>query len=263
MEKKYILSCSSIADLTAEQYKSRDIKHIDIAGNVNAKDIADYFVPFLEEGYDILHVAASSGLAGFCNAAAAAKEELKNRYPERKICVIDSLGASAGYGLMMETLADKRDEGADIEELAAWVKTNKLKIQQWGFFTDVKSFVKKGRISKAAALKAKLLKACPLANVNYAGQIIPRARVKGKNNVIKEIVNKMELLADNGLDYSGKCYISYSSCYKVARAVADLVEKKFPKLNGRVVINSMETATAGYAGTGAVTLSFWGNERKD
>lgn len=261
--EKYILSCSSIADLTAEQYKARNIKHIEIASNVNAKDIAEYFTPFLEEGYDILHVAASSGLSSFCNAADIAKEELKKKYPERKIYVIDSLGASAGYGLIMETLADKRDEGADIEELATWVKTNKLKVQHWGFFTDVKTFVKKGRISKPAALKEKLLKICPLVNMNYAGQIIPRIKIKGKNNVIKEIVKKMELLADNGHDYSGKCYISYSTCYKAAKAVADVIEKTFPKLNGRVVINRMEAATAGYAGAGAVTLSFWGNERRD
>lgn len=261
--EKYILSCSSAADLTMEQYERRNIKHIEIAADVSAKDIADYFTPFLEEGFDILHVAASSGLSSFCNAADVAKEELKNKYPERKIYVIDSLGASAGYGLIMETLADKRDEGADIEELAAWLKTNKLKVQHWGFFTDVKAFVKKGRISKLTALKEKLLKVCPLVNMNYAGQIIPRIKIKGKNNVIKEIVKKMELLADNGLDYSGKCYISYSTCYKVAKAVAEVVEKKFPKLNGRVVINCMEAATAGYAGAGVVTLSFWGNERRD
>lgn len=261
--EKYILSCSSIADLTVEQYKARDIKHIEITADVSAKAIADYFTPFLEAGFDILHVAASSGLSSFCNAAAVAKEELKEKFPERKIYVIDSLGASAGYGLIMETLADKRDEGAGIEELAEWLKTNKLKVQHWGFFTDVKSFVEKGRISKLAAFKEKLLKVCPVVNMNYAGQIIPRIKIKGKNNVIKEIVKKMELLAENGLDYSGKCYISFSSCYKTARAVADVIEKTFPKLNGRVVINSMEAATAGYAGAGIVTLSFWGNERRD
>lgn len=261
--EKYILSCSSAADLTAKQYEVRDIKHIDMTEDLSAKDIANYFIPFLEEGYDILHVAASSGLSNFCNAAAVAKEALRKKYPERKIYVIDSLGASAGYGLIMETLADKRDEGAGIEELAEWLKTNKLKVQHWGFFTDVKAFVKKGRISKLAALKEKLLKICPVVNMNYAGQIIPRIKVKGKNNVIKEIVKKMELLADNGHDYSGKCYISYTTCYKVAKAVAEVIEKQFPKLNGRVVINCMEAATAGYAGAGVVTLSFWGNERKD
>lgn len=261
--EKYILSCSSIADLSAEQYKARNIKHIEVTCNIDAKDIAEYFTPFLEAGLDVLHVAASSGLSSFCNAAAVAKKELKGKYPERKIFVIDSLGASAGYGLIMETLADKRDEGEDIEELATWLKNNKLKVQQWGFFTDIKGFVKNGRISKPTAFKERLLNLCSLANVNYAGQIIPRAKVKGKNNVIKEIVKKMELLADNGHDYSGKCYISYSTCYKAAKAVADVIEKTFPKLNGRVIINRMEAATAGYAGAGAVTLSFWGNERKD
>ena len=49
----------------------------------------------------------------------------------------------------------------------------------------------------------------------------------------------MKEFATDGLDYSGKCYICHSACYEDARAVADLIEAAFPKLNGKVLINSI------------------------
>ena len=73
----------------------------------------------------------------------------------------------------------------------------------------------------------------------------------------------MEEHAQNGLDYSGKCTISNSACFEDARAVADLVEARFPKLNGKVEINSVGTTIGSHTGPGTVALFFWGDERRD
>ena len=95
------------------------------------------------------------------------------------------------------------------------------------------------------------------------GRLIPRAKVRTKKKVIQEIVKRMETYADNGLDYSGKCYISNSACLEDAQAVAALIEERFPKLNGRVEINSVGTTIGSHTGPGTVALFFWGEERKD
>ena len=81
-----------------------------------------------------------------------------------------------------------------------------------------------------------LFEICPLLNMDNGGHLIPRSKIRTKKKVIKEIVARMEEHAQDGLDYSGKCYISNSACYDDARAVADLVEARFPKLNGKVEI---------------------------
>ena len=73
----------------------------------------------------------------------------------------------------------------------------------------------------------------------------------------------MELFAENRLDYSGKCFISHSDCYNDARKVADMIEERFPKLNGKVVINSVGTTIGSHTGPGTVALFFWGDARKD
>ena len=99
--------------------------------------------------------------------------------------------------------------------------------------------------------------------MNFEGKLIPRQKVRTKKKVIAEIVDKMEQNAENGLDYDGKCYISNSACEEDAKAVAELVEARFPKLNGKVEINSIGTTIGSHTGPGTVALFFWGKERAD
>lgn len=290
----YILSCCSTADLTKEHFEARDIKYVcfhfalngreyvDDLGismpfpefygemakgadtrtsQVNVSEYVDYFTPFLEAGLDVVHVTLSSGLSGTSNSARNAALIAMEQFPDRKVYVVDSLGASSGYGLLMDMAADKRDEGLSAEELAAWIDETKLKIHHWFFSTDLSSYVRGGRISKAAAVFGGALNICPLLDMDNQGHLIPVAKVRGKKKVIKEIVNAMEAHAQGGLEYSGKCYISQSACMEDAEAVAALVEERFPKLNGKVEINWVGTTIGSHTGPGTVALFFVGDER--
>lgn len=292
----YVLSCCSTADLSPAHFKQRDIHYVcfhytldgigylDDLGQsmpfaafyaamadgaetktaqVNVEEFIEYFTPFLEQDLDILHVSLSSGLSGAVNSARIAAEELAERYPERKILVVDSLGASSGYGLLMDRLADLRDEGMPLEELAAWAEAHRLQLHHWFFSTDLTFYIKGGRISKLSGWFGTVLKICPLLNMDNLGRLIPRQKLRGKPAVIEAIVDKMEQHAVGGKDYSGKCYISNSDCIEDARAVAERVEARFPKLNGKVEINSVGTTIGSHTGPGTVALFFWGDERVD
>ena len=266
---KYIISCCSTADLTKEHFDKIDVKyicfHYELDGQeysddlgqsiafpdfyakmangastktsqVNSDEFEEYFEPFLKEGYDILHVCLSSGLSGVINSANIASELLQEKYPNQKIYIVDSLGASSGYGLIMDTLADMRSSGCSIDEVYTWIEENKLKMHHWFFSTDLSFYIKGGRISKTAGTIGSILNICPLLNMDNNGNLIPRQKIRGKKNVIKAIVDKMTEHADDLIDYSGKCFISHSDCYEDARATADLVESLFPKLKGNVEI---------------------------
>lgn len=291
---EYIISCCSTADLSKEHFINRNIHYIcfhyfldgkpyaDDLGQsmpfdkfyeamangadtktsqINMEEFVEYFEPFLQEGKDIIHLTLSSGISGVYNSAMLAKEELAEKYPDRKIYIIDSLAASSGYGLLMDKLADLRDEGMDIDTLAKWAEDNRLKLNHWFFSTDLTFYVKGGRISKAAGAIGGMLNICPLLNVDLEGRLIPRQKIRTKKKVIAAIAEKMKELAENGTDYNGKCYISQSACYEDARAVADLVEAAFPHLNGKVEINSIGTTIGSHTGPGTVALFFWGQER--
>ena len=289
----YIISCCSTADLTEEHFRSRDISyicfHYELDGvqyaddlgksmpfeefykkmtqgadtktsQVNSEEFREYFEAFLKEGRDVLHLCLSSGISGVINSALAAKQELEELYPDRKIYVVDSLGASSGYGLLMDKLADLRDEGMGIDELYAWTEKNKRRLNHWFFSTDLTFYIKGGRVSRASGFIGGVLGICPLLNMDNLGRLIPRFKIRTKRKVIQAIVEKMEEYADGGLDYSGKCYISQSACREDARAVADMIEERFPKLNGKVEINYVGTTIGSHTGPGTVALFFWGRE---
>ena len=292
----YILSCCSTADLSKEHFESRDIHYIyfhfmmdgvdhpDDLGQtmpfeefyramdngadtrtsqVNVSEYVDYFSGFLAEEKDVLHVTLSSGISGTYNSAVNAANIAMERYPGRRVLVVDSLGASSGYGLLMDKLADLRDKGLTLDELRQWAEERRLFVHHWFFSTDLKFYIKGGRISKTAGAIGTLLNICPLLNMDNLGRLIPRAKIRTKRKVIQEIVRRMEEHAEGGTNYCGKCYISMSACQEDARAVADLVEKTFPRLNGKVEINWIGTTIGSHTGPGTVALFFWGDERKN
>ena len=229
---------------------------------VNASEYEEYFETFLKEGKDILHVCLSSGISGSFNSANIAKDMLEEKYPDRKIYVVDSLTASSGFGLLMDKLADLRDEGMTIDELHEWVEENKHHCLAWFFTSDLTFFIKGGRVSKTSGFVAGVLNICQMLNVDPEGKLIARQKVRTKRKVIEAIVKKMEEKAEGGLDYSGKCYMSHSACYEDAKAVADLIESKFPKLNGKVEINNIGTTIGSHTGPGTVALFYWGTDKE-
>lgn len=292
---QYVISCCSTADLTKEHFEERDISyicfHFELDGTpymddlgesipfdefyqkmadgaetktsqVNADEFEEYFERFLKEGKDILHVCLSSGISGVINSAMIAKEELEKKYPDRRIFIVDSLGASSGYGLLMDKLADLKDQGKEIEEVYQWAEEHKLEVHHWFFSTDLTFFIRGGRISKTAGFVGGILGICPLLNMGEEGTLVPRQKIRTKRKVIREIVDQMEANARDGLEYSGKCYISQSACEEDAKAVADLVEKRFPNLDGKVEINHVGTTIGSHTGPGTVALFFWGKSRK-
>jgi DegV family protein with EDD domain len=292
---EYVITCCSTADMTNEYFKARSIPyvcfhfHMDgetypddlgrsmpfsefyekisagsqaTTSQVNAQEFKEFFEPFLKEGKDVLHVSLSSGISGAYNSACAARLELLAEYPSRRIKIVDSLGASSGYGLLIDMLADMRDSGAPYEQVHEWAEDNKLNIHHWFFSTNLSSYIKGGRISRTAGLVGTLLKICPLLNMDAAGRLIPRENIRSKKKVMQEIVEKMKRHAQGGSAYSGKCFISNSACLEDAVTVAGMVEDAFPHLNGNVLINSVGTVIGSHTGPGTLALFFLGDKRE-
>jgi len=228
---------------------------------ISAGEYEEYFESFLKEGKDVLHLTLSSGISGTINSANVAREMLKEKYPERKIYVIDSLAASSGYGLLMDVLADQRDAGMGIDDLVELTLNIRNKVQHWFFSTDLTFYIKGGRVSKTAGFVGSMLNICPLLNVNIDGKLIPREKVRTKKKVSARIVDIMEKRAADGRDYRGKCFISNSACLEDAQYVASLIEARFPHLNGKVMINSIGTTIGSHTGPGTIAVFYLGDEK--
>ena len=293
---EYIISTCSTADLSREHFEKRDIKYVYFHFEIDGKDYPDdlgasipfkkfyemmaqgamtrtsqvsigeyveFFEPFLQEGKDILHLALSSGISGTFNSASVACEQLKEKYPDRKIYIIDTYAASAGLGLLADKLADLRDEGKDIDTLYNWVEENKYNIQSWFFVSDLKYLVRNGRVSKTAGAIGNVLNICPLLNIDREGHLCVKAKVRGKNAVMKAQVKKMFELCENRTDYANSCFISHSDCYDDARTVADMIEAQLPNLKGKIKLFDIGTTIGSHTGPGTVALFFFGSKRID
>lgn len=291
---EYVLSCCSTADLTHDWLTRRDIAYIEfnyelggtwykddfgasnppaqlyarmLAGEeaktsqVSAGDYMAHFERFLKAGKDVLHVTLSSGISGTYNSACAARDQLAEKYPERKLVVVDSLAASSGYGLLMDKLADLRDAGMGIDELAAWAEEHKLELNHWFFSSDLTFFIRGGRISKAAGLVGGMLKICPVMDVEVDGSLAVREKIRTKGKAMARVLDIMRERAEGGADYAGKCFISQSDCEDDAREVARRIEDAFPKLDGSVEVFPIGATIGCHTGPGTVALFFWGTPR--
>lgn len=290
----YILSCCSAADMPFEFFKQREIyvasfhfcingkeytddfgrslsyedfyKEVDngalpTTSQINISEFINYFEPFLQAGHDILHVSLSSGLTGTFNSASAAAAELRDMYPERTIIVADSLCASSGYGLLIDSLYNLKKQGKTIDELAAFIEYRRLNVNHIFYTTDLTHFHRGGRISATSCVIGNLLNLCPFMEMDKDGKLSVCSKVRGKKKAAKESVEKMLRLCDKGIDYNGQCIISHSGCLDDALYLAKLIEEAFPNLKGKLEINEIGTVIGSHCGRGTVALFFYGTSR--
>ena len=293
---KFILSCCSPADLSSEYLCAHDIPYIpfhfmlgkeeliDDLGKslpyeefyqamvdgadtktmqVNIDEYVQHFKGLLQYGLPILHVTLSGGLSGTANSAVIAAKQLNEKLGKKLVYVVDSLGASSGYGLLVDKLCQLRDSDVDVEKAYVWAEENKLKVHHWFFSTDLTFYARGGRISKVSGWFGTLLKICPILNVDVNGKLVPRQKVKGKKSAIRAIVEKMKQFADGGTNYCQNVYISHSNCLDDAVVLKNLIEQNFPFANGKITICNIGSTIGCHSGPGTVALFFLGEPRKD
>lgn len=291
----YILSTCSACDLSKEVFDRYDIKFLgfhyvvngqsytdDLGQTMSIKEFyqhirkgadtstsqvsvgeyVDHFRELLLSGQDILHTCLSSGISNTVQSANAAVDMLKAEFPDRKIYVVDSLCASSGFGLFNVMLAQKREEGMDIESLYHWAMEHRKDVQHWFCSTDLTYYIKGGRVSKVSGILGGIFEICPLLCVSPEGKLKVISKVRTKKKVLTALVDKMDYHALNGRKYDGPCYISHSDCIEDAEFVKNLVLSRYKHIKD-VPIYDIGTTIGCHTGTGTVALYFLGDLRED
>ena len=287
----FTLSCESTTDLTLHHFNKRNIPVLPYTytidgqefvddmreGNglaqfynqltagkrpttslINKEKYLDFFRPLLEKG-DLLHVAFGSGMSQSASNAILAAEELKEEFPNRKIYVLDSLCACVGFGILVDMMADLRDEGKTIDEVYEWANANKLKIHHQFFSTTLTYFHRSGRLSGPAALIGNILKLCPIVRLNANGKMIAYAKVMSENKALAKLLADIAPLIKNGADYDGRLWLAHSNYVSMAtKAVAEL-KQTYPKADIRVF--DIGPVVASHCGPGTLSIYFVGDTR--
>ncbi len=290
----FILSATSSVDLSIEELYKEDIKwigytyrvddkeHIDDLGKtmslndfyekmINGASVStsqitfvrymEYFESLLKEGKDILHVCLSSGITGEYQQALMAKKELEEKYPERKIFVLDSLVGTAGQGMIVLALNELRKEGKSIDEVYEWGMNNRLKMNTMIFTTDLTYLVRGGRLSKAAGSFGNLLNICPIIEFNINGALVVKDKIRTKKKAMKALVNIIRNNLIEDFDTRNEIYVIHTHAYEDALELQKMLSKKLSDYKGEIKISEIGTTIGSHLGPGSVGLAFWSKTR--
>lgn len=223
----------------------------------NMGKFCDAFESIVNEGKDILYLGFSSGLSATCNFAREAAEEIMSQYNESKIVIVDSLCASAGYGLLVKLLVDKKNDGADIDELSNYAENTKMNVMHWFTVDDLKYLKAGGRISATTALLGGMLNIKPVMKVDENGKLVSVSKVRGRRAALKEIANRY---SETALDkQNGIIFISHGDCIEDANLLADMLSEN---CGAKVqLITNVGPVIGSHSGPGTLALFFLANQR--
>ena len=224
---------------------------------INMGRFADCFEEYAKQGKDILYLAFSSGLSGTCNFAREAAQEVMSQYNNIKINVVDSLCASAGYGLLLYLICENRKNGMAMEENIAFAEANKLKVCHWFTVDDLKYLKAGGRISPTTALVGSMLNIKPVMKMNNEGKLISDSKVRGRKAAIKAMADHYgEMATDKS---GGIVFISHGDCIEDATQLAEYLKEGY---NADITITTNIGPVIGsHSGPGTLALFFLANER--
>ncbi len=224
---------------------------------VNMGKFVDYFAKYAKQGKDILYLAFSSGLSATCNFAREAADEVMSQYTDVKIAVVDSLCASAGYGLLLYLMSENKKNGMSMQDNISFAEANKLKVCHWFTVDDLKYLKAGGRISPTTALVGSMLNIKPVMKMNNEGKLISVSKVRGRKAAIKAIADRYGEMA---IDKSGgTVFISHGDCIADAQQLATLLKQDY---NADITVTANIGPVIGsHSGPGTLALFFLANER--
>ena len=225
---------------------------------VNAFEFTSFVEPFLAAGEDVLHVAFSSGLSGTYASCASAAEELRAKYPDRQLVVVDTLAASLGEGLLVYYADENRKAGMSLTDNAQWLEQHKLNLCHWFTVDDLMHLHRGGRVSKTSAILGSVIGIKPILHVDDEGHLILVGKTRGRQSSLAALVKKMkETALDNVKDQT--IFISHGDCLADAERLQSMVENE---LGCRTfLINYVGTVIGSHSGPGTLALFFMGDHR--
>lgn len=223
---------------------------------INADKFIDAVTPAMQAGKDVLLFVITTKLSGTYNQALAAKERLKELFPERKLLVVDSFNASMGEGLMAVYAAEKRDAGEDINSVYSWACDNVANMNSFVTVSSLKYLKRTGRVNAAKALIGTMLKINPVIWGSHNGELEVLCNVRGRKKALSKLV---DLFKERVIDPENQhVAIAHADCLEEAQQLADMIKEAGAK---EVIINMYDLCTGAHIGPGTIALFFMGKKR--
>lgn len=231
-------------------------KEISQTALANSEQFIELAEESLKKGEDVLAIIFSSALSGTYNACRLGALELEEKYPDRKIVVMDSLSASLGQGLLIYLATEERNGGKTIEEVEDFVEIHKQKMLHYFTIDDLGTLARRGRLTASKAFIAGILNLKPVLHVDSEGRLVPIAKVMGRKQSLMALANHF-VKEETG---DGTFFISHGDCEEDALFLKERILKL--KSNAKCVIFDFIGPVIGsHSGPSTVALFFIGDNR--
>ncbi len=294
MSYDYQLSCESTVDMPYDYITGRDIsvifyyyvlngvEHEDIMGRdekamkefyraldegqeantsqINTYRYEQYFEELLQKG-DVIHIALGSGMSRSVYNAIEAAENLRPRYPDRRIEVLDSLASSGGYGLLVDTAADLRDKGASFDDIVSFITDNRLYLNHQVFSTDLTQYKRGGRVSGPYATIGNALGICVMLRLNDEGRLVAYDIARGRKKVVRKTAKAVTEHIHEIPACPQKLFLAHSDDPELAEALRRDLIPTLGELAENAPVYEIGTIIACHTGRGTGCAYFWGDIR--
>ncbi len=247
----------TVTDDTKEFYAAMRAGEAASTSAINPEGWAAVMEPELADGKDLLVICFSSGLSTTYQSAMIAADELREKYPDCTIRVVDSLCASLGGGLLVWHACKMRDAGMNLEDLTAWVEKTKWNLCHWFTVDDLKYLKRGGRISAATALVGTMLNIKPVLHVDNEGHLVSVSKTRGRKASIEALAQQMEKTSEFG--ENEVAFICHGDCIEDANYLAQRIKERCGVKE--VFIGYTGAVIGSHSGPGTLALFFLGSER--
>ncbi|WP_085992759.1 DegV family protein [Oceanobacillus senegalensis] len=274
----------SACDLTEEHYNEFDIEMVPLTVNLDEIEYEDgktiepktvydsmregktpktsqvspqtfkrVFTSYAEINQPLVYIAFSSQLSGTFQTAKMVEKEVKEKYPDAPIHVLDTKCASLGHGLVVLHAAKQAKKGASLQEIMDDIKFHAEHMEHIFTVDDLEYLYRGGRVSKTAAFVGSLLKIKPLLHVED-GKLIPLEKIRGSKKVLGRM---LDLMGERSADLTNQVIgISHGDDRERAEQLASMLQEKFNVREENIVIEMVGAAIGAHAGPGTIALFF-------
>ena len=224
----------------------------------------DFFEPLLKEGNDIVYICFTSGLSGTYNNSVIAFDDLKEKYPARRLVTINSLCASIGEAHLVYLAARKRMEGLGFDELVEYIENTKRNVCHWFMVKDLNQLKKGGRINPLAAALGTTLGIIPVISTDRGGALTVVTKVHGLKKALGYLTERLKNDAftnDCTTDGGITVFIAHGHCIEYAEQLKEMIMST--GLVKDAIILQVGTVIGSHVGSGMCAVTFVGENYKD
>lgn len=240
-----------------EFYKMQREGNYASTSQINPSVYTEYFEPVLQEGKDVLYLCFSSGLSATFQSAQMAAMELEAKYPGRRVCCVDSLGATAGELLMLRKVVQMHDDGSTLDAVVQWLEENRLKMCHWFVVDTLDHLHHGGRVSAAVAVAGTVLQIKPMLHVTDDGRLENAEKPRGRKKAHAMLLNKLEQGWNPALGNTVE--IVHADCIEHATDLGNAIRKRFPE--AEIEVRDLGPVIGAHTGPGLLAMIYWGNNR--